>query len=208
MTKDLSTGEPIRRQCIRIKLNGERCKRPPIKGATVCYHHGGAAPQVRESAARRLLMAADLAAKHLIEFMTDPKVPYPTRIVAAKDLLDRAGLNASYSVRVSPAAEDPWQLVLSGLADRIRANVESGEPFTTTVVQEEPDEDEDIAEAELVEEPEQEPQSEPEPGGGGTGPFDRSADYLASAPSEYGGPVIDLNVPDCEEVPPLRKRRG
>lgn len=27
-------------QCTRIKLNGDRCKLPPIKGATVCGSHG------------------------------------------------------------------------------------------------------------------------------------------------------------------------
>jgi hypothetical protein len=38
----------------RAKATGERCQRAPIRGATVCYVHGGQAKQVRAAAARRL----------------------------------------------------------------------------------------------------------------------------------------------------------
>lgn len=41
-------------RCTRIKLNGDRCKLPPIRGGTVCRSHGGAAPQVRRKANERL----------------------------------------------------------------------------------------------------------------------------------------------------------
>jgi hypothetical protein len=44
-------------RCTRIKLNGERCKLPPIKGGTVCGSHGGRSPQVRRKAAERLAEA-------------------------------------------------------------------------------------------------------------------------------------------------------
>ena len=33
---------------------GKPCQKPPIKGATVCRVHGGAAPQVKRAAERRL----------------------------------------------------------------------------------------------------------------------------------------------------------
>lgn len=36
------------------KASGERCPQYAIKGGTVCYHHGGAAKQVREKANMRL----------------------------------------------------------------------------------------------------------------------------------------------------------
>lgn len=43
-----------RRQCVaRSKQSGQRCKRAPIVGGTVCKIHGGGAPQVRAEAARR-----------------------------------------------------------------------------------------------------------------------------------------------------------
>jgi hypothetical protein len=41
------------------KSTGERCKRPAIKGGTVCYQHGGAAPQVQQKAQERLDSMAD-----------------------------------------------------------------------------------------------------------------------------------------------------
>lgn len=49
-------------RCTRIKLNGERCQLPPIKGAVVCGSHGGRAPQVRAAAARRVAEAKAAAA--------------------------------------------------------------------------------------------------------------------------------------------------
>lgn len=46
---------------------GERCKRWPLKGSTVCTSHGAAAPQVREKAAQRYQeqQAAALARKQV-----------------------------------------------------------------------------------------------------------------------------------------------
>ena len=41
------------------KSTGERCQRPAIKGGSVCYQHGGAAPQVQEKAQERLDQMAD-----------------------------------------------------------------------------------------------------------------------------------------------------
>ena len=41
------------------KSTGERCQRPAIKGGSVCYHHGGAAPQVQKKAQERLDKMAD-----------------------------------------------------------------------------------------------------------------------------------------------------
>jgi dGTP triphosphohydrolase len=44
-----------RAQCTaRSKRSGERCKAYPVRGATVCNTHGGAAIQVRAAAQRRL----------------------------------------------------------------------------------------------------------------------------------------------------------
>lgn len=36
------------------KSSGERCPMWAIKGGTVCYHHGGAAPQTKAAAAQRI----------------------------------------------------------------------------------------------------------------------------------------------------------
>lgn len=42
------------RRCTATSRSGERCKRWAIKGGRVCRSHGGAAPQVRAAAERRL----------------------------------------------------------------------------------------------------------------------------------------------------------
>lgn len=51
--------EPMeRRRCTaHSSQTGERCKRTPVKGATVCASHGGRAPQVRAKAAERVAVA-------------------------------------------------------------------------------------------------------------------------------------------------------
>lgn len=72
--------------------SGERCKRPPIRGGTVCATHGGSAPQVRDAAQRRLLEAADNAAARLVAMLDDDDSKVV--LAAARDLLDRAGLQA------------------------------------------------------------------------------------------------------------------
>lgn len=45
-------------QCkARSVRSGRRCQRRAVLGAVVCRHHGGAAPQVKAAAARRLTLA-------------------------------------------------------------------------------------------------------------------------------------------------------
>jgi len=46
----------------RSKRSGERCKRTPIVGGTVCSMHGGLAPQVAAAALRRTQRQAAFAA--------------------------------------------------------------------------------------------------------------------------------------------------
>lgn len=53
MTYNTSTD----RQCIaRSSRTGERCRKYAIHGPTVCGSHGGRAPHVRRSAAKRLAL--------------------------------------------------------------------------------------------------------------------------------------------------------
>lgn len=44
-------------QCAAHTSAGGQCRRQAVKGATVCHVHGGAAPQVKAAAARRLAEA-------------------------------------------------------------------------------------------------------------------------------------------------------
>jgi hypothetical protein len=52
MTKPLAPG--THQRCKAHRKNGDRCKLPPIRGASVCGSHGGRAPQVRLSADQRM----------------------------------------------------------------------------------------------------------------------------------------------------------
>lgn len=44
-------------QCKATARSGERCRRPPMKGGKVCASHGGASPQAKAAAARRVTEA-------------------------------------------------------------------------------------------------------------------------------------------------------
>lgn len=55
LTRPIEAG-PIRCSAI-ARRTGERCRKFPIRGANVCRSHGGAAPQVRRAAHRRLAEA-------------------------------------------------------------------------------------------------------------------------------------------------------
>ena len=76
----------------KSKSTGGRCKNPPIPGGTVCYVHGGAAPQVKAVAARRVFEA--LVGPALMQYrkiIEDPDVPHHVRLAALRDLFDRTG---------------------------------------------------------------------------------------------------------------------
>ncbi|BCW62469.1 HGGxSTG domain-containing protein [Arthrobacter sp. StoSoilB22] len=60
----------MKSQCVaKAKGTGERCRRPPIAGATVCRVHGGAAPAVKMAAARR---AQEAAAQQQMAVLGEP----------------------------------------------------------------------------------------------------------------------------------------
>ena len=53
----MSNDNYVDRQCIaRSSRTGERCRKYAIHGATVCGSHGGRAPQVSRSAAKRVVL--------------------------------------------------------------------------------------------------------------------------------------------------------
>ena len=86
------------------KLRGEKagllCRNPKMRGAKRCRMHGSASLVAREKARERIIMASDVAAKKLIEFMKDPNAPYSVKLAAAKDLLDRSDLAGKSTVEV------------------------------------------------------------------------------------------------------------
>lgn len=91
--------------CIANRKNGEPCKRWALKGASVCWSHGAAAPQVREAAARRLENAIDRLLAALLHIAEDEAQPAAARVSAIRDALDRAGFGRDRTVTVKVA---PW----------------------------------------------------------------------------------------------------
>ena len=82
--------KPLNRQCTAHRKNGDRCKRRPIRGGSVCHTHGGAAPQVKKKARERLDALVEPALdtlKHLVDHAESESVAAG----AANSLLDRVG---------------------------------------------------------------------------------------------------------------------
>ena len=85
-----------KRQCTVHTKTGRRCKCVPIRGGTVCYKHGGGAPQVKRAARNRIAHLIDPAIEVLEERLQDKTDPGHA-LSAAKDVLDRAGLKTARS---------------------------------------------------------------------------------------------------------------
>lgn len=76
-------------QCVATaKSSGKPCSKPAIPGGTVCRYHGGAAPQVRAAAARRIAEARDMMLSRLLEQLEPPENPLYQ--IEAKVLIDGA----------------------------------------------------------------------------------------------------------------------
>jgi hypothetical protein len=88
---------------------GERCKRPPVKGATVCPAHGGAAPQVRLKAEAQLRAARDSLMEMLLTIARDEAVQAKDRLKAITWALERAGFKPGMQVDITLK---PWQKML------------------------------------------------------------------------------------------------
>ena len=98
--------DPMDRRCTaRSKRSGQRCKRRPIPGGSVCVMHGGKAPQVKLAAKDRLAALVDPAIDALQRALDHRDINAAIR--AAKDLLDRAGFAAPKQMQVGVDAEPP-----------------------------------------------------------------------------------------------------
>lgn len=102
-------------RCIANNKRGGKCKRWAIRGGSVCWQHGGAAPQVREAASRRLEASIDRLMAALIQIAEDKSQPAAARVAAIKDALDRANFGTRdqrLTVQVRPFEEDIEGLLL------------------------------------------------------------------------------------------------
>lgn len=91
----LDLTEPLPTRCVaRSKRTGEQCGRRPVPGATVCHYHGGAAPQVRKKAERRLAVLVGDVLDLWHSILSDDTIPAAARVAVGKDVLDRLGITA------------------------------------------------------------------------------------------------------------------
>lgn len=109
-------------RCTAIKSNGERCKRWSLRGATVCYTHGGRLNGVSEHAAAvvegaklRLIGLTDLAIDQLEDLVRNGSAE-KIRLDAARDILDRAGAKGAVEINVEVTQSET-------AADRVRAKL-------------------------------------------------------------------------------------
>ncbi len=163
--KDASTtskgsGELEPTRCGAKKRDGSPCRKFPMLGGRRCRLHGGASPQAQAKARERILGAADIAAQRLIEFMNDKRVPWPVRLTAARDLLDRAGLQSKteVSIEIQPWHEIIEKIIVDDPGELPAAASEEFEAWNA-----EARDDDSIEEAELVDGAEPDEPTEAEP---------------------------------------------
>ena len=90
-----------RRICKAHTTSGKPCGRAPISGASVCYNHGGAAPQVRRRAELRLLEMVDPALAQLARIVDNGDTD-DVRLKSIKEVLDRANIKPEPTPLTSP----------------------------------------------------------------------------------------------------------
>lgn len=85
----MAPAHPMGGKCsAHSKQTGKPCRQPAIPGGTVCYYHGGAAPQVEFKAQERLKALQPKAITRLDELLD--RTEFPTvQMAAIRDVLDR-----------------------------------------------------------------------------------------------------------------------
>lgn len=75
-------------RCTATNRRGTRCERRPIRGGTVCYKHGGGAPQVKMAAMDRLRALQNPAIDRMAKLIDQEQFP-TVAYAASRDVLDR-----------------------------------------------------------------------------------------------------------------------
>lgn len=101
--------------CAASTSSGNPCQSPPIRGGEVCWHHGGAAPQVRKKAQERLQKGVLPLLGLLYKLASDESVPPAVRLAAIRDWLDRAGITSKIEIEV----DVPWKDIISGIVAEV-----------------------------------------------------------------------------------------
>ena len=99
-----SDGRVLTNVCHGHNRNGDPCRRPPIQGATVCRAHGGAAPQVKAKAQRRLMEKVPKMLRMLNTIASNEDVAPAVRLAAIRDWLDRAGIDRKIEIDLTSSS--------------------------------------------------------------------------------------------------------
>src|SRR6476469_819171 len=83
-----------REVCDAITRTGAQCQRRLPPGWKKCANHGGATPQAVNAARARIEAEGLASIEYIAQVRDDDDVRVETRLVAAKDLADRAGLKS------------------------------------------------------------------------------------------------------------------
>ena len=84
-----------------VHKTGNRCKKAAILGGRVCATHGGAAPQVKKAAGRRLLeQLQGPALARLADLIADDDTPRNVQLGAVNSVMDRTGLTKTEQIQV------------------------------------------------------------------------------------------------------------
>lgn len=116
---------PAPQPCSARNRDGSPCKASPIRGATVCRMHGGASPQVKEAAARRLREGVMPMLAALYRLANDDSLPPAVQLAAVRDWLDRSGIKEHIVVEVQV---QPWER----LVNELLVDVDDADDFLRT----------------------------------------------------------------------------
>lgn len=117
----MNTANRDRPRCTARTTGGAPCRKYPIRGATVCRVHGGAAPQVKAKARQRLEAAADRMARELLTMAVDENVSDAVKLAAIRDARDRAGLSARTAVSMEVGSR-PFEQIFDDIVGGSRAD--------------------------------------------------------------------------------------
>lgn len=92
--------KPVVRKCHATNRSGGRCGHAAIPGGNVCRFHGGASPQVIDAARRRLAELVLPSIEALYDVMKDSPKDRKAIVMAAREVLSRAGYPAATKLEV------------------------------------------------------------------------------------------------------------
>ena len=107
--------QPTYRCTAHSARTGQPCKRPPIRGGTVCATHGGSAPQVRRAATRRIEELRPAAIQYYDWLLEQRDFP-SAGLGAANAVMDRVDGRPAETMRVVAMTEAALQLLDEGRA--------------------------------------------------------------------------------------------